>query len=200
MLKIPHPVYWAILGVVVLGLSAWFVTGSKSFQSCIHQSNQADAHTADNASKNGSANVSISVGYWDCTGQFVIDDHDAITAIATALLTFVTAGLVWIGFQQFNTTRAQLRAYVLVEGASIVDGPTFPNVLVPVATGCVHSMVTIKNFGATPAFDVRHASYVTICRTGDESRLGVPGDMTTAALPLSAQEAPRTRIEIWNAL
>jgi hypothetical protein len=70
----------------------------------------------------------------------------AITAIATILLTFVTGGLVWVGYVQLRTTRAQLRAYAFVESAHI-EG---------VAIGQTpRANVTIKNFGQTPAFRLR---------------------------------------------
>lgn len=49
-----------------------------------------------------------------CTAQFIEGHNAVITAIATVLLTFVTGGLVWTGYQQIRTTRAQLRAYVFV--------------------------------------------------------------------------------------
>jgi hypothetical protein len=70
----------------------------------------------------------------------------AITAIAAILLTFVTGGLVWVGYVQLRTTRAQLRAYVFVESAHI-EGVAIGHT--PLAN------VTIKNFGQTPAFRLR---------------------------------------------
>src|SRR2546430_15101291 len=70
----------------------------------------------------------------------------AIAALATVLLTFVTGGLVWVGYIQLRTTRAQLRAYAFVESAHI-EG---------VAIGQPsRAYVTIKNFGQTSAFRLR---------------------------------------------
>jgi len=75
----------------------------------------------------------------------LLDDHNgAITAVFTALLTFVTDGLVWTGYVQIRTTRAQLRAYVL----------TSRTVVANVAQGVPEAQVTIKNFGQTPAYHV----------------------------------------------
>jgi hypothetical protein len=68
------------------------------------------------------------------------------TALATVLLTFVTAGLVLFNFRQERTTRVQLRAYVFVRAARI--NGVRPG-QAPTAT------ITLQNFGQTPAFRVR---------------------------------------------
>ena len=56
----------------------------------------------------------------------------------------ITGGLVWVGFRQIATTRAQLRAYVFVSGAKIVHGIEDNNI--------VEAFVEIKNSGQTPAY------------------------------------------------
>jgi hypothetical protein len=57
----------------------------------------------------------------------------------------ITGGLVWIGFRQIATTRAQLRAYVFVR-AKIIHGITDNNIL--------EAHVEIRNSGQTPAYDL----------------------------------------------
>jgi hypothetical protein len=71
------------------------------------------------------------------------DDGEGITGVATLLLVLVTGGLVWLARQQNRTTRAQLRAYVMVEAAEIGG----------IKAGCVvTAAVSVKNFGQTPAY------------------------------------------------
>jgi hypothetical protein len=77
--------------------------------------------------------------------DFINENGEGITAVATLLLTFVTAGLVWTARQQFVTSRAQLRAYVSVEAGQISAVP-----------GAVpRAQVNIKNYGQTPAYKFR---------------------------------------------
>jgi hypothetical protein len=55
--------------------------------------------------------------FWVFTDQHA----GAPSAASTILLTFITFGLVVLGWMQFSTTRAQLRAYVGIETAGIYD-------------------------------------------------------------------------------
>ncbi len=82
-----------------------------------------------------------------CTARFLEAHNAVITAIATVLLTFVTGGLVWAGYQQIRTTRAQLRAYL-----SIATGEGFRQ-------GAVKGLKfefrpVVINTGQTPAYKV----------------------------------------------
>ncbi len=53
-------------------------------------------------------------------GAFV-DHHDgAVTALATVLLAFITAGLVYVARLQIRTTQAQMRAYIHISDATII--------------------------------------------------------------------------------
>ena len=80
----------------------------------------------------------------NCLG-YTFDKHNGtITAIATILLVFVTAGLIVSGIYQLNTTQQQLRAYVFMDKIELLD---FGVGKVPSAK------ITIKNFGQTPAKD-----------------------------------------------
>jgi hypothetical protein len=66
-------------------------------------------------------------------------------AFATILLAGITGGLVYFGFEQAKTTRAQLRAYLFL------DDPRIENVGV---LNYPLTIVGIKNFGQTPAHGV----------------------------------------------
>jgi hypothetical protein len=79
-----------------------------------------------------------------CTGQFVSDNNAAITAVATVLLTFVTVGLVWIGYLQIATSRRQLRAYLSIGHGNLVNFDDANPVV----------QVLIKNSGQSPAYSV----------------------------------------------
>jgi hypothetical protein len=77
----------------------------------------------------------------------MLDAHNgAITAVFTALLTFITGGLVWTGYRQITTTRAQLRAYVLTSRTVVTN--------VVHGDGVPEAHVTLKNYGQTPAHNV----------------------------------------------
>jgi hypothetical protein len=67
------------------------------------------------------------------------------TAFATILLALITGGLVYFGFEQAKTTRAQLRAYLFIDECRIKDVG---------AMGYPEATVDIKNFGQTPAHGV----------------------------------------------
>ena len=137
---LPEWRYWpavalaALIGVaVVCGVSSW--TAPRS-----HITNTSKNNDRQQQSVNKHPPVFFTVGAW------IRDNHDPIEAVATVLLTVVTGILVWVAHRQFTTTRAQLRAYVMVETvARTVLGPgTIPQ-----------GSVRIKNFGQTPAHDVR---------------------------------------------
>ncbi len=77
----------------------------------------------------------------------ILDAHNgAITAVFTGLLTFITGGLVWTGFRQITTTRAQLRAYVLTSRTVVTN--------VVHGDGVPEAHVTLQNYGQTPAHKV----------------------------------------------
>jgi hypothetical protein len=91
--------------------------------------------------------------YWQVADE--VQAHNAaITAVATVLLTVVTGGLVWVGFRQIATNRAQLRAYVFVSGAKVTNVIT--------GNGIPEAIVGIKNFGQTPAYKVTNVSGIAV--------------------------------------
>jgi len=54
-----------------------------------------------------------------CGGLYANENGSGITALATVLLTIVTGLLGWLAWDQGHTARAQLRAYVSVEGLTV---------------------------------------------------------------------------------
>jgi hypothetical protein len=89
-------------------------------------------------------------------GDFVHIYKEEIGAASGALLTFITAGLVWVGYRQIVTSRAQLRAYVYVHSARVINAAE--------GEGPLIAHVVIKNFGETPARRVTNVSGFAIDR------------------------------------
>jgi hypothetical protein len=81
-----------------------------------------------------------------CTARFIRRENSAITAIATLLLATITGCLAYIARIQYTTTQAQLRAYVLMESASILN---------VCAGGKPSARIGIKNSGQTPAYKLQ---------------------------------------------
>jgi hypothetical protein len=101
-----------------------------------------------------------------------------ITAIATALLTWVTYLLWRLGKEAGVTSRAQLRAYVFVQVA-----------ICKIDNGKVGAKIKFKNFGATPAFKVKvrfdvvpenALSNLTLCEPEPEFALAPGASMTVS--------------------
>lgn len=174
-----------ILGALLLGclvVFCVFVALHSSFHTCI---NEAAATYQAEHYENGDQAVSavpFLYGYESCANRVARHDEGVITAIATALLTLITLGLVFLGLEQSKTTRAQLRAYILTESTGIQDQGTLPNAAIQATSGCPFYRVIIKNYGQTPAIDVRHASFIVIGQAGTDNALCVlPDDATMAA-------------------
>jgi hypothetical protein len=130
---------------VGLAVFVWVESYSSSFQNCV---SHEGAKVASNQGDDQKDSLTVALrSYVRCTERFA-DLHNAlITALSTVLLTVITLGLILSGVDQQATTRAQLRAYVMVESVAITgvgDGQR-PD---------VH--ITIKNSGQTPAQRVTH--------------------------------------------
>jgi len=95
------------------------ILGSSDFQACVGQN---ETNQSGKASDESLPIFSVAITYRDCFGRFANENNGAITALATVLLTFVTAGLVWVGYRQIITTRAQLRAYIAIENVEASGG------------------------------------------------------------------------------
>ncbi len=138
---------WIALALIALSVASPFLAreSSLSFQQCQSQ------YEANTASQEQIKNLSFFIKRviaLRCTAEFVRTHDAAITAVATVLLTFVTGGLIWVGYMQIRTARAQLRAYVFVSSARVAN----------VADGVPVAHVVIKNFGQTPAYKVVNVS------------------------------------------
>src|SRR5664280_749955 len=105
--------------------------------------------------------------------QYLETHNPIITAIATALLACVTGGLVWMAYLQIKTTRAQLRAYVFPESASLCDGSMLipPN---PAKANEPGVVFTWKNTGQTPASNVVSWGQIAVIEPINENRLTIP--------------------------
>jgi hypothetical protein len=141
--------YWkfAAFVVAVLALVFLVVGTSEAFKNCIKERKTRDAYTTlyETPSWIFRAIRRVDINRV-CAEHFADTNNGAITAVFTVLLTMVTGGLVWIGHQQIATSRAQLRAYVLVSRSVVTN--------VADGTGIPEAQVTIKNFGQTPAYNV----------------------------------------------
>ena len=175
-----------VLGVVV------GVSSSDRFGYCVeHKGNYPT--TQNDKNKTPAVNIAPGLGlYWNCAGSFANDNGVAITALATVLLTLATIALGYIAYEQYITTRRQLRAYIFVDTADFIDAPTPPLAPNPSHSGCPASGLWIKNFGTTPAYKVRHFSRVIFTPVGPDGRLP-PGTLT---YPSSTEmgEIPATAI------
>jgi hypothetical protein len=140
----------AILMALFVGFASfvWVASYSSSFQSCISQEG------GQNAAKKGesqSHTIFVVSSHLRCAARFAESHNGVITAIATVLLTFVTGGLVFTGYQQIQTSRAQLRAYVVAYGKNCETTP-----------GQFISHVEVKNTGQTPARNLKIISQTCI--------------------------------------
>jgi hypothetical protein len=80
-----------------------------------------------------------------------IDLHNgAVTAVATVLLAGITFGLAYVARLQIITSRAQLRAYLAIDRATLINFDSTPTV-----------QVLIKNAGQTPTHVVAWNAVVT---------------------------------------
>jgi hypothetical protein len=101
--------------IVVVAL-AYSVFSADGFRYCVdHQGEYPTNQTTNYQSSSGLISGGLKVNMI-CLGAFANAYGVAITALATLLLTFVTGGLVFLGWRQLTTIRTQLRAYVFPTG------------------------------------------------------------------------------------
>jgi hypothetical protein len=77
-------------------------------------------------------------------GNFIHTYKDEITSVATAFLAFITGGLVYVAWLQIRTSKAQLRAHIIVDGLGVK----------PFKAGGSAADYFIKNVGQMPATKV----------------------------------------------
>jgi hypothetical protein len=88
------------------------VTFSPSYRDCQAQPENQAAQNQLGKANQPSALPIRAKGFFICEGVFANANGNAITAVATVLLMFVTGGLVRLGWIQLLTTRTQLRAQI----------------------------------------------------------------------------------------
>jgi hypothetical protein len=156
-----------ILLVSVFSFCA-YVGYHSSFYSCVNQADNTYSAQHQNA-EHQTVSVPFLLGYASCANRVARHDGEAITALSTALLTFVTLGLVPLAIEQSDTTRAQLRAYVLHEATDLIDG-TGMTAFVD-RSGQPGMSVSIKNYGQTPAYAVKHYSWIDVALIAEANRM-----------------------------
>ena len=127
---------------------------------------------------------------FECTVRFIEVHNAVITAIATVLLTFVTGGLIWAGYQQIRTIRAQLRAYVTtVPGFSIRQGGN---------RGALkfEFRPQILNTGQTPAYKVDIVSRMAFVAIGEVAKYDfrLPANQYPGAMTLGPNQERFTQV------
>lgn len=135
---------WVLLAIIVATVASafWIRESAPSYQKC--QSQYESDRQAKKQKENSASFVVYRVLAYRCTNRLIESHKDAIVAVATVLLTIVTGFLVWVGYRQITTTRAQLRAYVVVRGKNC---DTRPRRFI--------STVEIVNTGQTPARNLK---------------------------------------------
>lgn len=138
----------ASIGAAGIALCMWFATWSPSYREC-----EANYRREIQSNPQGNTDQPVAFSFFDragtlfdCEAVFAKENGEAITGIATVLLTLVTGLLVWMAYDQGRTTRAQLRAYIQVLARGVIlsdDGKK------------VRVFVDITNVGQTPAFNTQ---------------------------------------------
>jgi hypothetical protein len=98
----------------------------------------------------------------------IFADKIAIGAVMVGLLQ-VVAVLLTFGVMR-TSARRQLRAYVFAEGFDLIDG-SLAHPPQPQRAGFPGAVLTIKNSGATPAYNVRSGALIDIMEPINEDKL-----------------------------
>jgi hypothetical protein len=152
----------------------WFVGNSQTFENCIKDQEKTYSLQASNDNPSAFASVGTYLEFRRiCAGDFANRGSNAITALATVLLTFVTAGLIWTGFLQVRTTREQLRAYVFPDAAAVWEGTTL-NTPRNDRIDWPGIELSWRNSGQTPAKNVVCWAQIEVVEPINEQRLIVP--------------------------
>ena len=164
--------YW-IFAAIILAIPIYVVLTSDSFNYCVdHQgkypATQGEQDQSSSLPIAGKVAIAIS-----CMGSYSNINGVAITAIATLLLTFVTAGLVYTAYLQIRTGRVQLRAYVYPEAADLFE-TTLINPPIPERANIPFVQIAWKNTGQTPASNVILWSHMEVIEPINEDKLVVP--------------------------
>jgi hypothetical protein len=138
MLK-KHPFLWSVgWAAIALIVFVKATTLAPSYKDC--DADQQASYSEDE--QNNFFDQASSFIY--CEGVYAQANNGAITAIATAFLTIITALLAWLAYEQSKTGRAQLRAYIsanAIKAGILKDDKT------------IYVIVELRNTGQTPAFE-----------------------------------------------
>jgi hypothetical protein len=201
---------WLYLALfIALVAFIWAASFSSSFQKCV---SGAPLKAIEQSITRDSLKTFIGTRV-RCTERFAEAHNALITAFGTILLSVITFGLILAAVDQQRTTRAQLRAYVAVDGGSA----TLKHVVVNGSRDeFIEALVAIKNFGVTPAYNYRSWVRIALCspnRPPFEQRSeglggGIIGpsngmEIPVQHYPLSASElaeirAKSLRIFVWG--
>jgi hypothetical protein len=162
---------WVLLAIALatMALTFWIRESAPSYQKC--QANYQAERESEKQEENAASLFVVRVLAYRCTNRLIEGHKDAIIAVATVLLTIVTGFLVWVGYRQVTTTRAQLRAYVFVTPKSIDI----------MRSGEINECTVgyaIANQGQTPAYHVRTNIDIRImkARLSSEFEVKPPGE------------------------
>lgn len=136
------------LGVAVL-LAGLIVVNATSFNECMDHTQKTYQAENQKSLDKGRAVAPFTLGYARCSGLFIYENHGAITALSTVLLAAITFGILWLGFKQSETSRAELRAYLSVT----IGAAVFQDHAIPLR---FEGKPTLRNNGKTPAYNVRY--------------------------------------------
>lgn len=138
-----------VLATIVM--TFWIRDSAPSYQKC--QTNYQAERYREKQEENAATFFVVRGLAYRCTNRLIENHRDAILAVATVLLTIVTGFLVWVGYRQITTTRAQLRAYVFIKPYHTDVRPDGKAISIK---------YSIENTGDTPAYNVQHAGDIRL--------------------------------------
>lgn len=161
-----------LLCCLLLALLGWIISDSKSFQDCIDATKYP---YSDQSVKECLPVLPVTFNaYKVCAGHFISENQEAIIALGTIVIALFTIILGIATVSLVNgadkTAERQLRAYVGVDAVSVSG-------ISPNAEPC--AMITIRNFGQTPAYDLTHVGDIRLAPFPDAGTL----EPITSAIP-----------------
>jgi hypothetical protein len=164
--------HWIVAAIVLLTI-AWWVGWSQSFQSCINQSNNKNAHEG---SQKIASYFSVEIGrYKRCLGEFILENEHTITALSALAVAIFTATLWWATSSVLSHGRQIERAYV-TGGFGKHDPPN-------------RLFASIHNNGKTPA--IVDYLFIDVCPLG---KLPPVSEILTKRKYVNYSVPPLTRI------
>jgi hypothetical protein len=149
---------WIVFLLCVV-FAALIVLFSDAFQQCI---NNTYSESTDYEPEKGVAQILTTLGWAKaCTGQFLKEDGEAITAFFTLILGLFT-GALWLSTRAlWEVTNETLLHNKRVERAYVKMSHRPPGLDIKANTGLIYIDMGVKNFGSTPA-DITYVMFKTI--------------------------------------